>query len=50
MIDCCFLSFLWKHIQLIGLKAPGDYSASFWSNEISILLCEGPEPPDSMIS
>ena len=34
---------------MIGLKAPGNYSASFWSNKISVLLCEGPNPNISMI-
>ena len=45
-----FLCFYGKHIEIIGLKAPGDYSDQFWSNNFSILLCEGPKPPNSMIS
>ena len=36
--------------KTISLKAPGNYSASFWSNKISVLLCEGRKPPTSMIS
>ena len=44
-ICCCFFDvFDGKCIQIIGLKTPGDYSASFWFNKISILLCEGPKP------
>ena len=39
-----------KYIYIIGLRAPGNYSASFWSNKISISLCEGPKPPNSMIA
>ena len=39
-----------KYVEIIGLKAPGNYSASFWSNEISVILCEGPKPNISMIS
>ena len=35
---------------MIGLKAPGNYSDQSWSNTISVLLWEGPEPPNSMIS
>ena len=35
---------------MIGLKAPGNDSDQFWSNNFSILLCEGPKPPNSMIS
>ena len=37
-------------VWIIGLKAPGNYSASFWSNEILVLLCEGQKPNISMIS
>ena len=36
--------------QIISLKAPGNYSASSWSNKISVLLYEGPKPPNSVIS
>ena len=35
---------------MIGLKAPGNCSASFCSNKILVLLCEGPKPQNSMIS
>ena len=28
-------------IEIRGLKAPGYYSASFWFNKMSVLLCEG---------
>ena len=31
---------------MIGLEAPGNYSAS---NRMSVLLCEGPKPPTPMI-
>ena len=34
----------------MGLKALGNYSDQFWSNKISVLLCEGPKPQNSMIS
>ena len=35
---------------MIGLKAPRNYTDYFWSNNCSILLCEGPKPPNAMIS
>ena len=41
--------FYGKDAWIIGLKAPGNYSDSSWSNKISVLLCEGPKPPNSMI-
>ena len=28
----------------MGFEAPENYSASFWCNKISVLLCEGPKP------
>ena len=34
----------------MGLKAPGNYLDQFWSNKMSALLCEGPKPPNAMIS
>ncbi len=34
----------------MGLKAPGDYSDQFWSNKMSVLLCEVPKPNIFMIS
>ena len=37
-------------IKNIGSKAPGNYSASFWSNKFSVLLCDGPKLQNSMIS
>ena len=37
-----------KFIEIIGLKAPGNYSASSWSYNLSILFCEGPKPNISM--
>ena len=37
-------------IEIISLKAPGNYSASFWSNKLSILSLERPKPNTSMIS
>ncbi len=39
-----------KYVQIIGLKAPGNYSAPFCSNKISALLCGGPKPPSSIIT
>ena len=35
---------------MIGLQTPGDFSASFWSNQFLVLSCEGPKPQNSMIS
>ena len=35
---------------MTGLKAPGDYSDQFRSNIFSVLFCEEPKPPSSMIS
>ena len=35
---------------MISLKAPGNHSDQFWFNKIPILLCEGPKPPNYMIS
>ena len=31
-------------------KSSGIYSASFWSNKMWVLLCEEPQPQNSMIS
>ena len=46
-----FLSHLYgKLIEIIGLKAPENYSHQFWSNNFSILLCEGPKNFMFMIS
>ncbi len=46
-----FLGYLYrKCVEIIGFKAPGDYSDQFGSHKISILLCEGPKAPNSMIS
>ena len=39
-----------KFIEIISLKAPQNYPASFWSNTISVLFCEGPKSQNSMIS
>ena len=39
-----------KDVQIIGSKAPGNYLDQFWSNKVLVLLCEGPESPNSMIS
>ena len=48
---CHFLGYLYgKCVQIIGLKAPGNYCEQIWFNEILILLCEGPKPPNAMIS
>ena len=37
-------------MKKIGLKAPENYSASFWSDTCPILLCEKPTPNISMVS
>ena len=29
---------------MIGLKAPGNYVDQFWSNKVSVLLCEEQKP------
>ena len=39
-----------ENVLIISLKAPGNYSASFWCNKISVLSCEGPRAQNSMIS
>ena len=39
-----------RFVQTIGLKVLGDYLDQFWYNKMSVLLCEGPKPPNSMIS
>ena len=33
---------------MIGFKAPGNCSDQFWSNEYSVLSCEGPKPQTPM--
>ena len=42
--------FYGKLIEKICFKAPGNYSASFWSYDFSICLWENPETLISMIS
>ena len=37
-------------MEKIGLQAPGNYSASFWINNFSILLLENPQTSIFMIS
>ena len=37
-------------MEIIGLKAPGNYSGSFWSYNFSICLWESPKTLISMIS
>ena len=37
-------------MEMIGLKAPGNYSDHLWSNKIWVLLCEVPKPNIFMIS
>ena len=39
-----------RFMEKIGLKAPGNYSASSWTNNFSILLLENPQSPIFMIS
>ena len=36
-------------IEKICLKPPGNYSASFWTSKMSVLLCGGPTPNISVI-
>ena len=43
-------SFYGNFIKIIGLKAPGNCSDPFWSNNFPILLLERPKPPNSMVS
>ena len=50
MLCHLFGYFAGKYVQITGLKAPGDYSNQFWSDKILVLLCEGPKPPNSMVS
>ena len=45
-----FCYFCGKYVEIIGSKAPGSYLDQLWSNKILVLLCEGPRPPNSMIS
>ena len=42
--------FLWRYVEIIGLKVPGNYCDQFWFNKILVLLCEGPKPLISVIS
>ena len=37
--------FYGNYVEIVGLKAPGNYSASFWINRIPILLLENPKLP-----
>ena len=46
LLDNLYSNFM----EIIGLKALGNYSASFWSHTFSNLLCERPKPNTSMIS
>ena len=39
-----------KIIEIIGLEAPGNYSASIWSNKFSNLLLDKAKPNIFMIS
>ena len=50
-ISCHLFGYFYgKLIQIIGLKAPGNYSHQFRSDNFSILLCEGPITLIFMIS
>ena len=42
--------FYGTYVQIICLKAPGNYSDQLWSNKILVLLGEGPTPNIFMIS
>ena len=41
--------FLWKTCLNNRFKSPGNQSDQFWSNQISVSLCEEPKPNMSMI-
>ena len=43
-------SFYGQFMEKIGLQAPGNYSASLWTNNLSILLLENPQTSVFMIS
>ena len=42
--------FYGKYVEIISLKAPGNYLDRFWSNKIAVLLLERPTPNMFMIS
>ena len=42
--------FYGQFIELISLKAPGNYCASIWTNQFLILLLEKPKPDIFMVS
>ena len=46
----CLSRFHGKCMEMICLKAPGNYSASVWTYNFSICLCERSKPNISMIS
>ena len=46
---CDLFAIVYVIFMEICLKAPGNYSDQFWSNKVSVLLCEGPELDISMI-
>ena len=45
-----FGPFYCQFMEKIGLQAPGNYSASLWTNNLSILLLENPQTSVFMIS
>ena len=48
--ECICRSFDGKFMEIIGLKAPGNYSGPFWSSNFSILILENLRDLISMIS
>ena len=47
VISGCFYG---KYVQITGLEAPGNYSATIWYDKISILLLKNPKFLISMLS
>ena len=45
-----FGCFYETYVEIIGLKAPGNYLDQFWPNKVLALLCEETKPNISMIS
>ena len=50
LLAVCLGHFYGQYVSIIGLKAPGNYSASIWINKILICFLENPKLPISMIS
>ena len=48
MLGHLLAHFYGNYVEMVGLKAPGNSSDQFWSNQISVLLYERPKPNISM--